>query len=89
MYVSICEINMFKPRIICLDLKKNMDRKIFRRYIYGIHPTVKVAHFFFLHVTLAILEVHGHDIFAFCLEFSRDSQSPTIYKQLCQIMKFY
>ena len=63
-------------RIISVDLKKKlMARKIWDtcRFI--------VAHYcYFLRVTLGILRSQGHDIFAFCLEFSRDSRSPTPYK---------
>ena len=44
--------------------------------------------YYFLLVVLGILGAQGHDVIAFCLEFSLDSRSPSLYKQLCQIMKF-
>ena len=51
-----------------------MARKIFRRDIKNSHPTIKVAqYYYFLRVALGILGAQGHDIIAFCLEFSRES----------------
>ena len=60
-----------------------MLRKIFHMDIYRSHPTIKVAQFYYFFTRDAWhFWAQGHDIFAFCLEFLRDSQSPAPYKLL-------